>query len=821
MMQLTFIAPRQWTAMSLGVLQLSIAGAPEAGEQPTDPLRLEEIVVTAGSGQVSKLRSSVAVSTLEPERIQQSVPGNSADLLRNVPGVLAQASGGEGNANISTRGLPQSGGAKLVQFQEDGLPVLDFGDIEFGTADTFVRLDYNIARVEVIRGGSAATFASNAPGGVINVISKTGDVARGNIGLTRGLDYDRTRIDFDYGQPLTNQWRFHIGGHHRSGEGPRTTSYTSESGGQIKGNITREFAAGYVRLNFKVLDDRAPVYLPVPLAITASNSDPHVDSLTGFDVRDGAMQSQHFQRDLSVRRNGSPVIANIADGYRSKIRAVGGEMAFDPASDWHIEDRFRVAATSGRFIGPYPAEVNTASALADEIGGAAASLRYATGPLAGQSIADPSSLNGNGLAVRTHLFNTTLENFDNAANDLRITKVFDADGFGSTRLNVGYFKSRQKIVMDWHWNTYLQEVRGENSAVLDVIDANGNRTTQDGLVAYGEPYWGNCCVRYYDLRYDTDAPYIAAHWQSGPIDLDGSLRYDIASASGSYAGVAGTTPVDANSDGLLQVPEQTVPIVNSNLSSPVDYTHRYLSYSLGGNYLLTEDLALFARVSEGGRANATRLLFGGGIRPDGSVAEAVAVNEVRQIEGGAKWRGERFSVFGTLFYALTKVTDQNITSVNARFTNREFDAKGIELEAEYRLAGFGLNGGLTLTDARISKDEITPDNVDQQINPRVIYQVTATYHTEKVDAGLNAIGTSETPLGRGLDMPAFIQVNAFVSYELVDGFRLAVRGNNLGNAIGLTEIPDGAAGATPNGLNTGRSITGRTIEVSLSYSFAP
>lgn len=819
-MQIPLILQRPWTAVSLAVLQLGVAGALEAGEQPADALRLEEIVVTAGAGRVSKLRSSVAVSTLDPERVQQSVPGNAADILRNVPGILAQASGGEGNANISARGLPQSGGAKLVQFQEDGLPVLDFGDIEFGTADTFVRADYNLARVEVIRGGSAATFASNAPGGVVNFISKTGDVASGNIGLTRGLDYDRTRLDFDYGQPLDDRWQFHLGGFYRRGEGPRTVGYTSESGGQIKGNVTRDFAAGYVRLHFKVLDDRAPVYLPVPLSITGSNSDPHLDSLPGFDVLDGAMQSRHFRRDLSVGRNGGRIITDIADGYRSKSRAAGGEVAFDLADDWHIEDRFRVAATSGRFTGPYPAEVNTASALAAEIGGAGAGLRYATGQLAGQSIADPASLNGNGLAVRTHLFNTTLEDFDNAANDLRITKAFDTDGFGSVRLNLGYFKSRQNIVMDWHWNTYLQEVRGENAAALDVIDANGNRVTHDGLVAYGEPYWGNCCVRHYDLRYDTDAPYMAAHWQSGPFDFDGSLRYDIASASGSYAGATGTMPFDANADGLIQVPEQTVPVVNSNASSPVDYTHRYLSHSFGGNYLLTQNLALFARVSEGGRANATRLLFGGGIRPDGSVAEPVAVNKVRQYEGGAKWRGDRFSLFGTLFYARTKVTDQDITSVSSRFTDRTFDAKGVELEGEYRLGGFSVNGGLTLTDGRVAKDEIRPENAGQRINPRVVYQLTAAYQTDKLNVGLNAIGTTDSPLGRGgLVTPAFTQVNAFLSYELAEGFRLALRGNNLGNTIGLTEIPNGSAGITPNGVNTGRSINGRTIETALSYSF--
>ena len=50
-----------------------------------------------------------------------------------------------------------------MQFQEDGLPVLNFGDIAFGTADTFVRADYNIDRVELVRGGSASTATVTAP----------------------------------------------------------------------------------------------------------------------------------------------------------------------------------------------------------------------------------------------------------------------------------------------------------------------------------------------------------------------------------------------------------------------------------------------------------------------------------------------------------------------------------------------------------------------------------------------------------------------------------------------------------------------------------
>src|SRR5437764_2092681 len=206
--------PGRTAALTIATTMFAQA-APEGEVTRGDALSLEETVITVTAAPLSKLRSSLAVSVLDPDRMQESSPTNAADILRDVPGVFAQASGGEGNANVTTRGLPISGGAKFTQFQEDGLPVLDFGDIEFATTDTFVRADYNVARLEVVRGGSAATFASNAPGGVFNFISQTGEIAGGNFSLTRGVDFDRTRLDFDYGEPLNDQWMFHVGGFYR------------------------------------------------------------------------------------------------------------------------------------------------------------------------------------------------------------------------------------------------------------------------------------------------------------------------------------------------------------------------------------------------------------------------------------------------------------------------------------------------------------------------------------------------------------------------------------------------------------------------------
>ena len=69
------------------------------------------------------------------------------------------------------RGLPvATGGATFVQLQEDGLPTVLYGDIQFGNNDYWTKSNPTDTRVEDLRGGTAATLASQAPGAVVNYI---------------------------------------------------------------------------------------------------------------------------------------------------------------------------------------------------------------------------------------------------------------------------------------------------------------------------------------------------------------------------------------------------------------------------------------------------------------------------------------------------------------------------------------------------------------------------------------------------------------------------------------------------------------------------
>jgi len=266
---------------------------------------LEEVFVTGVVNPKTKIKSSVSITTLGIRQIEQSAPRSTAEIFRTIPGIRSESSGGEGNANIAVRGVPiSSGGSKYLQLQEDGLPVLLFGDISFATADIFTRFDGNVAKVEAIRGGSASILATNSPGGIINFISKTGKTEGGRVTTGFGMDYNNFRTDFDYGTKIGDGLYFHTGGFYRVGEGVRKTGFTANNGGQFKFNITKEFENGSVTIYAKFLNDRAAAYMPMPVQVSGTNANPSWGSVDGFDATHGALQSVYLNHNVGLGPDG-------------------------------------------------------------------------------------------------------------------------------------------------------------------------------------------------------------------------------------------------------------------------------------------------------------------------------------------------------------------------------------------------------------------------------------------------------------------------------------------------------------------------------------
>lgn len=794
----------------------------------SDALGLSQIVVTGVSNERSKLESSVSISTLSPAAIQATGARTTTEIFRSIPGIRSESSGGEGNTNIASRGAPiSSGGSKYLQLQEDGLPVLLFGDMAFATADIFLRADQSVGKIEAIRGGSASTASSNAPAGIINFISNTGAKEGGSVATTIGVDYRNLRTDFNVGSSLGNGLNFHVGGFWRQGDGQRTAGFTANRGGQIKANLTKTFDNGYIRLNFKHLNDRAIAYMPMPMQVTGTNESPKWGSISGYDVTNGTMHSPFLATENTLGIANGRRQVNISDGMHPISTSIGAEFNFD-VNGWQIENRVRYSSNRGRFVAPFPAEIGKASDIAksvatlrnDTLGNATAGLVYA---------GTNTAIDPNASVLRIHMFDTELNNFDNMMNDFKLSKSFN-----KLRATLGYFSGLQNVNMSWLWNSYVTELKGKDARMLDVVRGN-NRLSQNGLYAYGVPAWGNCCQRNYNAQYLITAPYLNLGVEvTDQLNVDGSVRYDVGRVTGSYAGNSQST-VDMNGDGIIQAPETSVSNINIANASPINYKYDYISYSIGANYKLNDNTAVFARQSQGASAKADRILFGsdvnavtGGLteQKDANgkvVATARPYDKINQTELGAKYKFDKGGIFLTLFRAATDEVGGYEATTQKYITN-SYQAFGAELETALSFGGLDVRGGLTYTNAKISKsgDATVVDNTPRRL-PAFMLTLTPSYSfgKGKHTIGLNMYGTSfaYTQDNNQLKMPGYVVLNPYVNFNLTKSLVFGVSVNNLLNTIGVTESEEGAITNNQTNYIRARPIMGRSTNATLRYNF--
>ncbi|CAN7474431.1 TonB-dependent receptor [Pseudoduganella sp. LjRoot289] len=810
-----------------------------------DALRLDTVVMTASPAGKSKMRSSVSVSDVESQQVADFGPRSEAEVLHLIPGVRAESSAGPGgNSNITVRGLPiSSGGSKYVQLQEDGLPVVEFGDMNFANNDYFIRYDANVDRIQTVRGGSASTFASNAPGAVINFISKTGEEEGGTIGMTRGLNYKETRVDGDVGGKLSDHLRYHVGGYYRSGEGPRRTGYTALEGYQLKGNLTHDFngGKGYVRLNFKLLDEKAPTYTSMPAFVSiAGNTVGGFSAIPGLDVSKDAVSSP-FNSTVPVVGPGSTAIsaASLGKGITMRSRAVGLELHNEFDHGFTLDEKFKLSRNASSF----QTQFLNLNSLADILAGfgAGSSAVYANGPRAGQAVTQANLATG--YMSQNAAINTLAPEMDHMANDISLSKKFS---LGGSKLNAraGLYHARQDVVQQWAISERLTEV-GRDGALIDVRNAAGTPLTSMGLTGYNNQ-WGGCCARDVDAHYKVNAPYLSLNMEAGDFDFDASLRHDRMRASGKYAvpvPLAGGLDVDG--DGRIAGAERNVLVADVAHARPVAYAVGYTSHSLGANWRVSRDLSVFARTSKGGRAIADRLLYSSNIDPvTGTLApgaQEAAVATVKQSELGAKLRGSagwgKYGVFATVFHATVNEYDYDQTrTVGPKLNLIGYKADGLELESVLSAGNFSLNANAVYTKAKITRDLVGQASGASTVGgvpggtPDWLYTIAPRYSAGAFTLGAVIVGQTAvwSNNGNNFKVKGRQLVNAFLNYELTPELSLGLNVSNLFNKItpsggidqgSLADVRRLGAVVGAGGVASFRPESPRTASVALRYRF--
>ena len=212
--------------------QLSIA----RGQSLTNDVKLSveavnESVVVTPSGTVQRIDEiSKAVSVLDDQSIEARRELTLPESLRGTPGVRVQQQGSIGAlTSVRLRGQRNFDTAILL----DGLRVRDSSDIN-GSAAVVIPdlLPTDLDRVEVLRGSGSSIYGTNAIGGVINLVPKTGAgdshfefgfdggtlaVFRerirgaGGLGNRAGYSFGLTRLDVRHGVDGQDQYGNTVG----------------------------------------------------------------------------------------------------------------------------------------------------------------------------------------------------------------------------------------------------------------------------------------------------------------------------------------------------------------------------------------------------------------------------------------------------------------------------------------------------------------------------------------------------------------------------------------------------------------------------------
>ncbi len=791
---------------------------PEEAAAEDDAIVVTGVISSAGQ---NKIDTSISVSSLGADTIADSNPTNLAEVFRQLPGIRSESSSGGGNSNINVRGIPIStGGAKFLSLQEDGLPILLFGDHLFAPADGFYKSDTTLARVESVRGGTASTLTTNGPGGIINLIGKTGKNGGGSVGFGLGIDHTDYRVDAEYGANLADDLYFHVGGHFQQGGDYRNSGYDPVSGGQIRLSMTKEFDAGYVRLTGKIIDKKEQAYFP-QLVSRSGNATSGVvgTSLGDFSAANHSLYSNLTRNGLAVNGRNQLEPYDVADGLHHKVKSIGIETNFELGGGIELSTKSRYQDISGELLGFFSYGALNAASLAGST--------YFNGSRAGTAVTAANLPNG--FASEVAVFDVNLDDMSNFANDARLSKTFEMGG-STLDVAVGHFFMHQNFKQDWHWTRLVTTT--ENDAALINVPGSIN-----GIAGVNQAFGWDGSNRNYDLEAQVSSPFAALGLKTGDLSVDASVRYDNMSQNGVRTAAAGA-PFDVNGDGRITGSEATVSLNTGVVDARADLNANNIAWSLGANYLVGDNFSIFGRASSGASFNFDRALDFGVRDASGALragAEGAYVDKVDQYEIGFKAQdlelgNGNLDVYGTLF--LSKTEESNITITPPTGQIRKYDAKGLELEAYYKSGIFDLYATATYTDAEITDARNSAGVANNalignrpQRQAKLIWAVTPSLNFDQFRVSASWIGTGDSFANDAntLTQKGYSVVHLTGAVNLTDSLEFSLNVNNLFDKAGITESAnDGReslfAGA-PNTVTIGRSIQGRTMAANIRFKF--
>ena len=192
---------------------------------------LEEIVVIAAKYPQELLNSVASVEIITKKEVKASKSENLSGTIKNIAGIEITDYGSPGDLkSVSIRGSSP----EQVLIMIDGQVV---NDPQTGKIDLGMIPVYMIEKIEIYRGPASALYGANALGGVINIITKSGEgEKKGTAGIYYGNNFTQ-KYQVSYQDRSEDMGYFFTGEYYRT-EGNRENSQLDKI--SLMGKISKE-----------------------------------------------------------------------------------------------------------------------------------------------------------------------------------------------------------------------------------------------------------------------------------------------------------------------------------------------------------------------------------------------------------------------------------------------------------------------------------------------------------------------------------------------------------------------------------------------------
>lgn len=761
-------------------------------------------IITTGTNRTAMtvLETSYATSIMTPkDMVRESAGMGVIDMLKGVPGLYGQSSGGEVGSSLSPRGL-SSNFFTYISLQEDGLPV-QYG----GTYNEMqVRNDLTFGRVEVIRGGPSGVFAPNGAGAIVNFISymPEGDpIGKVRLSVT---DYGTTKGEFVYGGKMAEKWYATIGGYYREGRGIKPRGYTNQLGGQIRAKVKREIEGGAITLSLKLIDDATPLYMTLPNQLS---SDGKLSPIPGYNSQTQALAGPQtrfaFFRDQFgwSRDPGNGIPFDLAEGIHTKSKQLTFKFEKEFNEHISISNHTRVSLLKH-------------NQTDFRNGGGNESIQKVSDYIAANEAGYLSAI-GNGataIQLKRHIDGGILSNSSNGNGLVAPYKMLTDGNTRNVIINDFKFNieagGHHITIGNMYFNTLMKSYGAEQMMLIDLkehanvidivgIDGTGAEVGQftDGGVFPNSIYTIVGGNETQSISFIANDEYQV----NDKLKIDAGVRYETINYS--LDGVA------FNGSNYYQ-----------------QRTFHDVAWTLGGNYKLNEKNALYSRYASG---------FDFGTRTWDLWGSNVADIDLTRLvfsEVGFRHNGEIFAGALTAFRSVNKNVNKT-TGDQGQSISYDNVAMGLEFQGtvyvstnfNVGLSGVVMNSELTggagkdLGDANsiLGKRPSRTPNVQLRVTPTLYFA----NRKGQIDANIHYIGNSYGDLMNTLEFPGYLLIGTGVHYEVYKNITLGLQTTNLTNAYGFTEgNPRGnVVSASDSPYAYARPILPRSLLFTLTFDF--